>query len=100
MKIGTISKTNTKGQIVIPVEFRKKLGITPNDLLHLFVRGGGLFIQPIKEVITSIESEDNYLKVLERTRGAWGILQNKDKQTERKRRARELAASKKRKDLW
>ena len=50
MKLGVITKPNEKGQIVIPKEMRKLLGISVNDLLHLFVRGGGLFIQPISDV--------------------------------------------------
>lgn len=100
MKIGIISKTNTKGQIVIPRAIRKQLGITANDFLHLFVRGDGLFIQPIKEVVNKADAQDNYLKILEKTKGVWGVMRDKERGVGKEKRAKELAASKKRKDLW
>ncbi|MDO8524733.1 MAG: AbrB/MazE/SpoVT family DNA-binding domain-containing protein [bacterium] len=97
MKLGIITKPNEKGQIVIPKEMRKLLGINVNDLLHLFVRGGGLFIQPISDVVPKTGNADNYLKVLERTRGAWG---NAKTIGEKQKRSVELAASQARKKAW
>ncbi len=97
MKVGTITKTNQKGQIVIPKRFRKLLGINPDDLLNLVIRGRGIYIYPITEIITSTEGESSYLKILEKTKGKcsenWGKLREK-------RRAIELSASKKRKKRW
>ncbi len=100
MKVGIISKPNTKWQIVIPKEIRQKLGITKDHFLHLLIRGNGLFIQPIQEVVHQTDTNDNYLKILEETKGAWGIIQDKENKTEKEKRSEELAASKKRKDLW
>jgi len=97
MKLGIITKPNEKGQIVIPKEMRRLLGISVNDLLHLFVRGGGLFIQPISDVVPKTGNADNYLKVLERTRGAWGKAKAIG---EKPKRAVELAASQARKKAW
>jgi len=53
-----ITKTNQKGQIVIPKKFRNVLGIRANDLLNLVVRGRGIYIYPITEVITSTKNEN------------------------------------------
>ena len=69
MKVGIITKTNQKGQIVIPKKFRSVLGIRTNDLLNLVIRGRGIYICPVTEVITSSEDENSYLKILEKTRG-------------------------------
>lgn len=97
MKLGIITKPNEKGQIVIPKEMRKELGIDRNVLLHLFIRGGGLFIQPISDIVAKTGNLDNYSKVLERTRGAWGKTKtSRDGQ----KRVVELAASKARKKAW
>lgn len=97
MKIGNIVKPNKKGQIVIPQEFRKALGIRGNISLNIVKRGDGIFIYPIKEVITSADSENFYYKILEKTRGKW----QEDWENVRKRRRKiELEASKKRKKEW
>ena len=97
MKLGIITRPNEKGQIVIPKEMRRVLGIGAKDSLHLFVRGGGLFIQPISDVVPKIGNADNYLRVLERTRGAWGKAK---KIGEKQKRTVELAASQTRKKAW
>lgn len=97
MKLGIITKPNEKGQIVIPKEMRKELGINSSALLHLFVRGGGLFIQPISDVVPKTGSVDNYSKVLVRTRGAWGKTKTI---RDRQKGAVELAASKERRKAW
>jgi AbrB family looped-hinge helix DNA binding protein len=98
MKIGTIVQTNQKGQIVIPKRIRKLLGVTPDVSLNLIVRGKGLYIQPIEEVITKAETETSYLDLLKKTQGAWedenwGNLREKRKQIE-------TTASEKRKSQW
>lgn len=97
MKVGTIIKPNKKGQIVIPQEFRKALGIKYDISLNIIKKGGGIFIYPIKEVITSVESENSYYKILEKTRGKWSEDWEK---LEKSRRKIELEASKKRKKQW
>lgn len=44
-----IVKTSSKGQIVIPAEIRKKLGIKPGQLVNLTVVEDKAFITPIPE---------------------------------------------------
>lgn len=98
MKVGVITQPNSKGQIVIPKEMRTALGIKPGTPLNLMVRGGGLYIYPVKEVITSADTEKSYLMILKKTKGAWGKDQWRDRS--KKKRALELAASKRRKTAW
>jgi len=98
MKIGAIVRPNQKGQIVIPKEFRDKLGIDANVTLNLVLRGGGIYLYPIEEVIGVVESEDSYLRILEKTKGSW-----KDEnwaKLRKKRRRLELSASRIRKKQW
>lgn len=99
MKIGIISEPNKKGQIVIPKKFRDALGITSETPLNLVLRGGGMYVYPITRVMVKTEEEQDLLKVLDRTQGAWGDDKTWDK-TEKKRRKIELEASLKRKKAW
>jgi len=98
MKVGAITTPNQKGQIVIPKKMRESLGITPNVSLNLMLRGNGLYIQPIKEVLVESEDEDSYQELLKKTQGKW---KDEDWQDLRKKRKKiELKASKKRKEKW
>lgn len=98
MNIGSIAVTNSKGQIVIPQGIRKALNISPGKLLNLVLRGGGLYIYPVDEVITPVESDDSYLQILKATQGSWA---NDDWPETKARRARiEKEASKKRRQAW
>lgn len=98
MKIGTIAKSNQKGQIVIPKEMRKALGIDANISLNLILRGNGIYIYPVEEVITKTEGESSYLKILQKTQGAW--FQEGWDSLKKKRGKIELTASKNRKQAW
>lgn len=98
MKVAAIVEPNTKGQIVIPKRMRKTLGIGLNSPLHLSVRGKGIYIYPIVDVIRNVDHDDAYPKILEKTRGSWAGDEWDAKRTEK--RKRELAASKKRKTAW
>jgi AbrB family looped-hinge helix DNA binding protein len=42
-------KTSTKGQVVIPVEIREKLGIKPGQLVKLSIDGKRAVITPLPE---------------------------------------------------
>lgn len=97
MKVGIITKPNEKGQIVIPKKFRDSLGIDANKSLNLVLRGAGIYIYPIEEVISAIEGENSYLKILEKTKGAW---KGEQKDLGGKRRKIELSASKRRRQIW
>ena len=72
MQIGEITTTNSKGQIVIPKNLRRELGITAGTMIKVLSKGRGLYLLPIKEFITSEESESSYTKILEKTAGSWG----------------------------
>lgn len=97
MKVGVITKPNTKGQIVIPKEFRRALDINKDDLLNLVIRGNGIYIYPVSEMVPKIETKSAYLKVLERTRGSW---QKDASPLNKQKRNFELSASRKRKKVW
>ena len=98
MKVGLVSRTNEKGQLVIPKKVRQLLGIKSNSLLNLVLRGGGLYIYPVEEVLVKGETENFYLKILEKTQGGWA---REDLSSLRKRRKKiELDASKKRRTKW
>ena len=98
MKIGKLTEPNKKGQVVIPKEIRDELGITQHTTLNLVVRGGGIYIYPVKEVLTKFEGENVYLKILEKTKGAWSS--DDWEKTEKERKKIELAAAKKRRKEW
>jgi AbrB family looped-hinge helix DNA binding protein len=98
MKIGTISRANSKGQVVIPKKIRDTLNIDQNVPLNITIQGNSVFIQPIKKIEGDIDTEGAYLNILERSKGSW-----KDgdwKEMAKKRRNIELKASAKRKKTW
>ncbi len=98
MNLTTITKPNSKGQIVIPKKFREELKINENVFLNLILRGNGVFITPFGRSVTTSDSKKISLEVLKKTAGAW---RGDDWQkTERDRRKTELSASKKRKTAW
>ena len=97
VRITLSAKVSEKGQIVIPQKIRKELNIDASVPLHIVQRGKGVYIYPIREIITETGHETPYLKVLEKTRGAW---KKSKKANEQKKRALELTASKKRKEVW
>ena len=102
MNIGTITKPNAKGQVVIPKRFREELGINKDVLLNISLKGNGVYITPIKSVIPDVYTDSgSYLKLLEKTQGAWVSEDwNKYDRLEKKRRKIELKASELRKKAW
>ena len=100
MKVGFIAEPNKKGQIVIPKQIRDALEITADVSLNIILRGGGMYIYPIKRVITK-EEEPDLLKVLKKTQGAWANSDWKEfDKREKIRRRLELNAVKKAKNAW
>jgi len=98
MNIQSIAVPNTKGQIVIPQGIRKALSISPKSALRITVRGKGIFLYPIEEVITRADRESSYVYLLKKTQGSWS---GDDWHLTRKRRKKiETTASKKRKTSW
>lgn len=45
----SIVKTSPKGQVVIPIEIRKKLGIKPGQMVNLALEGERAVITPLPE---------------------------------------------------
>ena len=98
MNIGNIVEPNNKGQIVIPKQVREALGISPQTLLNLVVRGKGIYLYPVEGVITERESESAYIKLLEQTQGSWA---NDDWEKQEKKISEiESDASRKNKQPW
>ena len=97
MKVGEITTTNEKGQLVIPKAMRDFLGIEPKTPLNLILRGEGIYLYPIEEVISRGERESSYLDTLLKTQGAWA---GDDFTYLEKRKKVEAAASKRRKQSW
>jgi AbrB family looped-hinge helix DNA binding protein len=102
MKLGTFTRTNEKGQIVIPQAMRKSLGIDANVILNIRLTGNGIYIYPIDDFITKTEGESSYLQLLETTKGTWANGQgSKDEKKQEKIQSDiELKAAKARKDAW
>ena len=99
MKVGTITTPNAKGQIVIPKAMRETLGIDAQTHVNLVLRGGGIYIYPLNEVITKHETDNSYLKILEKTRGAFRDDKNWET-VQKQRRKLELEATRKNKRAW
>lgn len=101
MKVGIITQTNQKGQVVIPKEFRKELGITEEVPLRITKRGHGIYIHPIAGVYEAVENDrQSYLAVLKRTQGTWGQETRGDKARAARRQKFGLQASQRRKQAW
>jgi AbrB family looped-hinge helix DNA binding protein len=97
MKVGKVTKATQKGQIVIPKEYRDALSVREGTPLHITLKGQGIYIQPIHDIIHTEERDESYLEVLERTQGALAKYGKEiDKEMAEKRKI-ELAESKKRK---
>lgn len=98
MKIGSFTTPNEKGQIVIPKSMRDALGIDTDVTLNITLAGKGIFIYPVEEFVTKMEGESSYIRLLEKTKGAW-----KDENWNKLRENRskiELKASRSRKKIW
>lgn len=98
-----IIQANAKGQIVIPKHIRETLQIDQKTYLRLITRGSVIYLEPIKEFVGAESQKlrnQLFLKVLQRTQGAWGPETKAEKVLEKKRRALESRASKARKKAW
>ncbi len=96
MRIGKLIKTNSKGQFVIPQEYREMLGITPNVSINIVPKYNGLFLEPVSDFIPIIKSDDMYENILKSTKGSWGKLPLSDKDKEEF----DPKISKERKKVW
>ncbi len=98
MNLTTITKPNSKGQIVIPKKFRQELDINENVFVNLILKPEGVLISPLNKSTTSSDSKKIFQEILKSTSGAW---KNDDwKSTEKRRRKIEIQAAKSRKSEW
>lgn len=101
MNVGNIAMTNGRGQVVIPNQVRKKLGITEGVLLSFAVWGPGMYVLPMTLTPKNLAFDNGaVLEILRRTQGSWGTETPEEKRIEAKRRKFELAASKKAINAW
>lgn len=98
MKIGKVVNSNSKGQIVIPKEYRELFGIVEDSILTITPKETGLFIQPIQSVVPKVPSKTLYSEILAATVGSWNRTYKKTQDTNK--RKLELKASIKRKKTW
>lgn len=99
MKVGLLTTPNNKGQIVIPKQLRNALGINSETPLNLVLRGSGIYIYPIDEVLIKLESESSYLAILEKTQGAWADDKSWNKTAKRRKKIEQMS-SLRRKKAW
>lgn len=84
---------------MIPQKIRKALGIDANRPLNVVMRDNGIYISPIREVISDVAEENSYHKILEKTRGAWRGDKSWEK-VQKQRRKVELEAARRNKRAW
>lgn len=100
MNVGTYVQPTDRGQIVIPADYREKLGITKNTLLFIQLYSESINIQPVIPIVAAPGSNEIYLDFLAKNRGAWGPETSEEKRLAKKRRAMELERSGKLKNAW
>lgn len=98
MKVGHVATSNTKGQIVIPKEYRDALGISTRVLLNLTLSGASILVTPVRGIIEKIVGEQSYMRILERTKGAW--KGDSWMRTRMQRQRKEKAVAKRRRGAW
>jgi len=96
--MSALAKPNVKGQVVIPKKVRDSLGITPETLLNIVIRGQGVYIYPVREAATA--DQFSYLKILEKTQGTWGKESHEEVRERKSRRRLELSATLRNKKAW
>jgi bifunctional DNA-binding transcriptional regulator/antitoxin component of YhaV-PrlF toxin-antitoxin module len=89
----TISNTNAKGQIVIPLQIRTLLGITDQVPLQISLRGQIISIEPVVDIVTKSNAVSGYSALLKQTQGSWGEMSASEKTAEQEHRKLELKAA-------
>lgn len=100
MKVGKFTSTTSKGQIVIPKEFREALRLVAGTPLHISLGENGIYIQPVESVIPRVGGGESYVSVLERSKGAWAAATRQEKSMEDGRKAAELKEARKVRTQW
>lgn len=101
MNIGNITTAGNKGQIVIPSEYRKSLGITPDTLLSLSLIGGGVYVQPVTVMPSKVVYDDGaFLQFLAKHRGFWGKETKEEKRIRLASKKMEIRRAQELRKIW
>lgn len=101
MNVGNIAIPNKKGQVVIPSQIRKDLGITWGVPLKFSVLGPGVYVLPMEMTPKNLAYDNGaVLEILKRTKGAWGPETPSERKLEAQRRKREWLASERARNAW
>ncbi len=88
MNGGNIAFPNKKGQVVIPNQVRRELGITEEIALKFSVWGPGMYVLPMSLRSKNATYDDSLiLEMLKKTQGSWGPETAEEKKIEAKRRS-------------
>jgi len=71
MKKVLMTNISSKGQVVIPNEFRKSLGLNPGTPLAVYTDGSTLLLKPVE--IPAADAFENLLKESKRAAKAKGL---------------------------
>lgn len=101
MNVGNITTAGLKGQVVIPSEYREKLGIAPDTLLSVSLVGGGVYFQPVTVIPSKTIYDDGaFLEFLARNRGFWGKETNEEKRLRVARKKMEIKRAQEMRNAW
>lgn len=76
--VGKIVEPRKKGEITIPIEYRRMFGITPNTPLNIMPFNGGLLLVPVDIIPRKMKKSEKMKRkkdfdvFLKETYGAWG----------------------------
>ena len=100
MNVGTFIQPTSRGQIVIPANFRRQLGINESTLLNVKAYSGILVVQPVTPVSLVPETDTVFLAFLKKHRGFMGNDPNFSPAKLKKRKAAELKRQASLKKIW
>lgn len=97
-----IATSNTKWQVVIPKAVRESLKLEPKTNFNVVAKDGIIYFEPITSGALGTNSDSNqaFLELLKKTQGMWGPATKAEQAWEKKRRALELRAAKRRRNAW
>ena len=76
-----VTSISVKGQVVIPVEIRRKYGLQPGTVLHVIDLGDGILLKPV-----TIQSVHALRGILRGGGGLKALLEERAKEAERENR--------------
>lgn len=100
MNVGITAQLTDRGQVVVPANFRKILGLNGDSLVNFLLQGEGLYLQPVRTVPVLSGDNTSALMLLKKIQGSWGEKTAEDKNNEAKIRKLEISAVKKSKNSW